>query len=503
MKFKRATIYKRYHANTSISYMIVLNVHKRGMSFVYLTEKDNNKFYNNIDGLYIDDIGSCVSIDRILYLDWSKIISKHYEKYRELSGREIRKITTAIKDLYDGIISYDKYGIMIYTDIESEAIDADVEEEPKQVVVKKEETITETTIVESKTVTSKSTSTVEEILLDNGIPVETADNDNKHEKYIDLLDYEHTQPKGKKSSVHNSSTQRSKNKLNRHMFSESEALAITTMSISEVIQKYGVSKSTANVMKRNANKYFGFKNGKGNNTGIDHSGITELLRQGLTIEQIASAHPEYKIDTIRSCYHSYCITRINKTASIDDLQREILEEGSVDDFIEIDGMTYKQFCTKYKCSLSVAKTIKVAIRNILSKNIYFAIFGAEAYGDLNIRIKNASQNSARNRVDIANFNTCTRLKNIYEATYDDHFDIITGSKPLPESLRGKDRERFMGIIKQRCNERVYDRTYTIDQLHMIDKHDVEGLASILVINYSKAFAIMSRKGSSTSNGGGG
>ena len=497
MKFERATIYKRYHANTSVSYMLVLNTHRMGMSFAYLTESCNNKFYSNINDLYIGDIGSYVSIDRILYLDWSKIISKHYEKYRELSGREMRKITMAIKDLYDGIISYDNHGILIYTDMEPEVTNAYSNEKINKIPVTKEETVTKTAIVETTNTMPKST--VEELLLDNGINIEHGT--KKDEKYIDLL-VNPTRIKSRKSRPYtrsnNVQVQRSENGLNRHMFSESEALAITTMSSSEVIQKYNVSISIADQMKRNANKYFGFNTkDKCNNETLN---ITRFFRQGLTVDQVMSAHPELDIKSVRASYQGYCISKIDKTASVIDLQKEILEGGSINDFIEVDGMTYTQFCTKYKCSLNTAKAIKVAVRCILSKNIYFAVFGAEAYGDLNARIKNASQNSVRSRIDMVNFNTCARLKNVYEATYDDHFDIITGSKPIPEDLKGKDRERFINIIKQRCNERVYDRTYTIDQLHMIDNQDIDGLASILVINYSKAKNIIYRKNSSDSNG---
>ena len=513
MQIEKQAIYKKYNKNGGQSYLLVLDVQKHGMSFVYLTNKRDNVYYSNIDGLYIGDLDRCIAINRILYTDWSRVIAKYYEKYRNLSIREMRKITNAVKDLYDGIIVYDANDRMCYSDELTEPIKEIANKEESAIDPQSSESVQLQTHedppsqpIEKPVVDAQLHDAEVEVSVENNIiaaKVETESDSNiasdSNEEYIDLLKDNPTTDEEflKRKRDGGSGVKRHhNNRVHRRFFSETEALHICHMRNLAIMQKYDVPSSIATLMRKNALEYFGESSSENNRSPKNN--YSKLFNEGYTVDQVIAMYPD-KASKIRHCWKSWYTlrNRVDNPNYMEVLNSFINDDDddSMNELIKISNMTNIRIVEYFGCSSPSAQIIAGKVQRALSKkSILFTVFGIRVFDtdEFNKFIEKSQKRYAcANIVTMENYNTCMRLKDIYDATYDIHQDIIIGAKPIPDSISPNDVPKFISIIKRSFTTRI-DNDHIPNIQAICANKDAMEYATLMMMDYNNATRSINR-----------
>lgn len=505
MKIEKQTIYKKRNKDGSWSFLLVLDVQKRGMSFVYMTNKRDNIRYSSIDGLYISDLDQCVAINRIQYAYWNRVMVKYYEKYRNLSIREMRKITNAIKDLYDGVITYDANDHMCYSDELVEPVkETIIKEEPvaepqvqpqinKEYPQSIEKPVDHVQPQNIELEVSAGESNIEVRVESDGDIMPDSD-----EKYIDLLKDNPTTDEEflkRKRDGGSGGKRHHNNRVYRRIFSETEALCICHMRNLAIMQKYNVSPSMATLMKKNALEYFGESSNENNRSPKNN--YSKLFNEGYTVDQVIAIYPD-KANIIRHCWKSWNTLR-NRTDEPNYMEvlNSIINDDCVDELIKINNMTNIQIVEYFGCSSPSAQIISGKVRRVLSKkSILFTVFGVRVFDTdgFDKFIENARKRYAcGNIVTVENYNTCMRLKDIYNATYDIHQDIIIGAEPIPNCISPSDIPKFISIIKRSFTTKISNAHIPNIQT-ICTNNDAMEYATLMMMSYSNATRSIGRMG---------
>ena len=513
MKFERQTIYKKYNKTPNdVSYLLVLNADRTGMTFVYLTDEKYSNLYRNIDGLYFEELNRSVAITRVLYLSWNKTPVKYYEKYRSISNREMRKITTAMKELFDGDIVYDKDWNMCYSDEikeDAESISTCAEEDqiPDNKLV--EEVSTDQIIAPASDDAKEDQKTIE---IDHDAPdmkndvqlslqsntdtTEVTDdgtNSVVEDKYVDLLKMSYTSDDEFKASKRKGDKRKNKRisgAEHKRYYSETDALAIAHMRNLAIMEKYNVPSSVASTMKKNACEYFGLKNIT--NT-IDKSAgnrFSELFDKGFTLDQVLEKFPSDSNAVKKSYKLWFAINKSQKKDDYKDRLDQIIDRDDIDELIKINNMTISELIQEFGCPINFAENINYTVRSILAKkSILFPVFGSRVFNEAEFneyidKCRN-SKKSIIKLVEVLNFETCMRLADEYYSTFDKHHDIIIGAEPIPKTIKGDDKLRFINIIRRRFTQKLNiknnDRC-----IEIIKKKDIAEYATIAMCQYGSA-----------------
>lgn len=467
MRFERQIIYKKYHASKDPSYILVLNTGRVGMTLVSISSKAA-MIYKGIKDLYITDLDMYVSIERMDYIKYSNIDRIAYEKYRALSDREMRRITSVIKEFFDGDLVYSENGLLCYAD----------------------EIYQQNDYADSSKSDMTDTTTEDDV-----IPAETCVDQSVAEEtvYVDLLKVDDTDQKTYGSECKSSSNIANKrsNTNNRRYFTEDEVRAICNMRTNVIKTKFKVTSATAARMKANAIEYF---NGK-KDSSFEKNDYMSLFEGGLTYEDVLELFPESNKHSIKKSYERYATKKKLQNIDVNAVISDITN-GDLEGILSIADMSFKDIGTNYNCSYSNAQKIGFAIRNYLSKDIFFVVFGSIAYrkNEFTDFIKDArnSTDSVVKSIDIFNYETCLRLRSAYEETFDDHQDILGGIKQVPEYIKGTDRDRFMYILDRRFNKYCQYDTNDEKIVNLCKSKNVAELATLKVIGYIRSNSYIDR-----------
>lgn len=505
MRLESGNIY----GNGRGSYMLVFNTTKFGATFAYCnTDNYVQEVYANIPELKIDDAIGTVCIDRIIYVPWTKMSTAKYELYKKLSRRQYVLIVNAISALYLGDITiedtiFEYIDKVPYKEIITKA------EEP---IVSKSESISKTSsdspAEEDKTdktatiiIEKKSNSIDFEIpnseLIKNaeisGIPIYKGDAKHNGEQFFDLLPAPITTPSRGKSRGNNESAYRAPAKARRHLFSETECISIACSSIAMISEKYNVSKSDASQMLMNAKRLFG----KEEPTPRTKPEITvkEIYESGISLQDAIFKYRNIPAERIRSYYQDRELDKDDR-AAIEKWDSIIAhsDKSNMKLIINAARSDIREFHLAEHCSIATAENILGKINKILAFNPLYVVFGDRAYEeDLQDTFTN-SRACNKNVIDSYIYTIAMRLSDPYKATYNQHYDILHGIKPIPEVVSNDDREFFMSMLYNHYNPRMIlgkGRYLTKVQREALESYDAERVARAFAVQASRARSLIS------------
>ena len=512
MRLENGNIY----GNGRGSYMLVFNTTNFGATFAYCNTDDYvQNVYRNIPELKIDDTIGTVCIDRIIYVPWTKMSTTKYEFYKKLSRRQYVLIVNAISALYLGDIIIedttfeyiDKVPYITSLNIptiedhmvpevkrhmEEAAINAaPTVEEPKETKDK-----IAAIIIENKVSSTKFEIPNSDLLKKAeaaGIPIYTGEENKPGEKFFDLLPTtQQDRSNNPKCGKSNNSSYRAPSRSRRHLFSESECISIACSSIAMVAEKYEVTKSDAAQMVNNAKKLFTeeepIRRTKPEIT------VKEIYESGISMEDAIFKYRNIPADRIRRYYQDMAITKDDR-AAIEKWDSIIAssDKANMKLIINAARSDVHEFNQAERCSVSTAENILCKLNKILAFNPLYVVFGDRAYEeDLEDTFQNG-RNSSKNLIDSYIYNIAMRLSNPYKATYNYHYDILHGNKPIPEGVLEDDKEFFMAMIYNHYNPRMIlgrNRHLSRFQREALESFDAERVARAFAVQASRARSLI-------------
>ena len=512
MRLENGNVY----GNGRGSYMLVFNTTNFGATFAYCnTDEHVQDVYQNIPELKIDDAVGTVCIDRIIYVPWTKMSTAKYELYKKLSRRQYVLIVNAISALYLGDIviegpAFEYIDKVPYTaslnihasedhkmNVEKSVEEAITEEDPSVEEPKETKDKIAALIIQNKTISTNFEIPNSELLKKAeaaGIPIYTGLDSQPGEKFFDLLppaQQERTiTPKSGK--FNDNPSYKHPVRSRRHLFSESECISIACSSISMVQEKYEVTRSDAAQMVNNAKKLFNGE--KPVVRAKPEITVKDIYESGLSLEDAIFKYRNIPADRIRRYYQDMAITKDDRAAI--EKWDAILASSDKDNMrliITAARSDVHEFNQAECCSISTAENILGKINKILAFNPLYVVFGDRAYEeDLEDTFQNG-RNSNKNLIDSYIYRIALRLSEPYKATYNYHYDILHGNKPIPEGVMDDDKEFFMSMIYNHYNPRMIlgrNRHLSRAQREALESFDAERVARTFAVQTSRARSLI-------------
>ena len=501
MKMESRKIYSKKNKDGTYSYKLVLSTTKAGMMFMYLAPKNASAYYENIDGIYFDQLDAYAAFDRVMYIGWSKYYDANYTEVYTVPYRRFSAITTAIKQFIDGaIVQNDKGHYYYYDELEKKVSKKDDTSTTKidvsVNVSTNSDTITTGASIEVKSINQNITEFNNPDLVEKakefGIPTSDEKDAPKSVKYVNLLENDKSDSGVYSKSSGKATTKKKKNSSDnacpRSMYTEDEALAISNMPVKAIASKYKVSYSVALIMRRNARNIFGFEVKKRDN---DSNLYAKMFEEGYTLDQVIKAYPDVPTTRIKKSYDIYSISKYDDTEVVEYFDK-VIKDNNLTEMLSVVWMSGLKFGQKYKCPHSSAIKIINKIRGILCLNPLFTAGLEEIAFDPNIEEIISSKRSSTSEKDIItvrNYDTCMRLYNAYTTSYNIHGDILAGTQPIPSSVSESDRDYFLNLINNRFNYTIInpDRVLTTHQKDLLMNARTVEIACEFMINYKKAY----------------
>lgn len=510
MRLENGNVY----GNGRGSYMLVFNTTNFGATFAYCNIDDHvQNVYHNIPELKIDDTVGTVCIDRIIYVPWTKMSTAKYELYKKLSRRQYVLIVNAISALYLGDIviegtTFEYIDKIPYTaslnihTVEDQKIPkigekfaeaaTPIVEEPKETKDK-----IASLIIQNKVVSTNFEIPNSELLKkaeEAGIPIYTGTDSQPGERFFDLLPptQQERTAAPKSGKFNNNPSYRVPARSRRHLFSESECISIACSSIAMVAEKYEVTKSDAAQMVNNAKKLF--NNEKPVTRTKPEITVKEIYESGIGLEDAIFKYRNIPADRIRRYYQDMAITKDDR-AAIEKWDSILAssDKNNMKLIITAARSDVHEFNQAERCSVSTAENILGKINKILAFNPLYVVFGDRAYEeDLEDTFQNG-RNSNKNLIDSYIYHIAMRLSEPYKITYNYHYDILHGNKPIPEGVMDDDKEFFMAMIYNHYNPRMIlgrNRHLSRVQREALESCDAERVARAFAVQTSRARSLI-------------
>lgn len=511
MRLENGNVY----GNGRGSYMLVFNTTNFGATFAYCNTDDYvQDVYRNIPELKIDNTVGTVCIDRIIYVPWTKMSTTNYVLYKKLSRRQYVLIVNAISSLYLGDIVIEGTAFE-YIDRVPYTTPLNISTSEKQIhEVKKQIDSVATESVPSVEEPEETKDKIAALIIQNnpsstnfeipnseliknaeaaGIPI-WSDSATPGEKFFDLLPAsQQNRPTNPRSGkFNNNPSNRAPARNRRHLFSESECIAIACSSIVMVAEKYDITKSDAAQMVNNAKKLF--NNEEPVKRTKPEITVKEIYESGISCEDAIFKYRNIPADRIRRYYQDMSITKDDRAA----IQKwdKILASSDKENMkliINAARSDVHEFNQAERCSVSTAENILGKINKILAFNPLYVVFGDRAYEeDLEDTFQNG-RNSNKNLIDSYIYRIALRLSDPYKATYNYHYDILHGNKPIPESVLDEDKEFFLAMIYNHYNPRMIlgrNRHLSRAQREALESLDAERVARAFAVQTSRARSII-------------
>ncbi len=488
MKFEKRCVYE----NDRGGYMLILNSTGFGVSIVNLYNPGSgNNPYKNFPELFVDDICGYVAFDRVVYIPWAKVGTRHFSLHKKLSKKQFGDIVHYISDFYLGNIN-PVNTIFGYTEDteEEESKDKDVINRNNGKNVNEHSRDNNTSTVERHA----DTTTFRKACI---IPVHgdaIKDVTKKEDKYYDLLStqekeshYSYSKP-GSENKDENT-TVKIKHSLSRKLFSKEECLEIAKSQVSHVAKNYNVPYHKAELMIRNAKKIFSPDNNT-EQAKVDNR-LKEYYAQGLSYEEVCEKLPDIQRSRIENYFKLKSIPKDNVAA----LKKwdAIIEKQDVDQLLHT-CLNINKFAYEEKCSYNIAQDIVHKIYDILSLNPFYVVFRNDGYSN-DLLDKISSDKSAQGMINTKLYNKIKSIEEAYRKSYYQHNDILAGFKCIPSEIKDEDAEFFMSIIYNRFNinrTAKSTRQYTKNQKEAFDNKDIEKICMTMAVNYKKAVGMVHR-----------
>jgi len=504
MRLENGNVY----GNGRGSFMLVFNTTKFGATFAYCnTDNYVQEVYANIPELKIDDTVGTVCIDRIIYVPWTKMSTTKYELYKKLSRRQYVLIINAISSLYLGDIIIEDTAFEYIDKVpykEALNIPEAKKEVPKEVVespVKKEmpkEDKTAVVIIEQNADSVDFEVPNSEILRkaeEAGIPIYTNNsNTESAEQFFDLLPTPVVNNVGNDRTKNNNPSYRAPAKNRRHLFSETECISIACSSIAMIVEKYNVSKSDASQMLKNAKRLFDPK--EPTTRTKPEITVKEIYESGMSLDDAIFKYRNIPADRIRRYYQDMEVEKDDKAAIV---KWDIIMTSSIKStanmklIIDAARSDVNEFHINERCSLATAEGILGKINRILAFNPLYVVFGDRAYEeDLQDTFANGRACS-KNVIDSYIYTVVMRLSEPYKYSYNNHYDILHGTKPVPENVMDEDKEFFLSMLYNHYNPRMIlgkSRHLTRTQKDALESKDVERVARAFAVQASRARSLI-------------
>ena len=512
MRLENGNVY----GNGRGSFMLVFNTTNFGATFAYCnTDKHVQDVYQNIPELKIDDTVGTVCIDRIIYVPWTKMSTAKYELYKKLSRRQYVLIINAISALYLGDIVIegptfeyiDKVPYTTSLNISTAGRNKPNAERSVEEVVTEEDRSTEepketkdkiaALIIQNKMISTNFEIPNSELLKKAeaaGIPIYTGPDAQPGEKFFDLLPSAQQEriATPKSGKFNNNPSYRAPARSRRHLFSESECISIACSSIAMVQEKYEVARSDAAQMVNNAKKLF--SNEKPVVRAKPEITVKDIYESGLSLEDAIFKYRNIPADRIRRYYQDMGITKDDRAAIEKwDAILASSDKANMKLIINAARSDVHEFNQSEHCSVSTAESILSKINKILAFNPLYVVFGDRAYEeDLEDTFQNG-RNSNKNLIDSYIYRIALRLSDPYRSTYNYHYDILHGNKPIPEGVMEEDKEFFLAMIYNHYNPRMIlgrNRHLSRVQREALESLDTERVARAFAVQTSRARSII-------------
>lgn len=513
MRLENGNVY----GNGRGSYMLVFNTTNFGATFAYCNTDDHvQDVYQNIPELKIDDTVGTVCIDRIIYVPWTKMSTAKYKLYKKLSRRQYVLIINAISALYLGDIviegtAFEYIDRIPYTaSLNIPTVEDDkIPEVKKKITEGAKDTILDVEepketkdkiaalIVQNKVVSTNFEVPTSEILKkaeEAGIPIYYGPETTTGEQFFDLLPTtQQERPSAPRSGKFNDNpSYRAPARSRRHLFSENECISIACSSIAMVAEKYEVSKSDAAQMVNNAKKLFNDE--KPVTRSKPEITVKEIYESGISLEDAIFKYRNIPADRIRRYYQDMSITKDDRAAIEKwDAILASSDKANLKLIITAARSDVHDFNQAERCSVSTAENILGKINKILAFNPLYVVFGDRAYEeDLEDTFQNG-RNSNKNLIDSYIYRIALRLSDPYKATYNYHYDILHGNKPIPEGVSEADKEFFLAMIYNHYNPRMIlgrNRHLTRAQREALESFDAERVARTFAVQTSRARSLI-------------
>lgn len=508
MRLENGNVYE----NGRGSFMLVFNTTNFGATFAYCNNDEHvQDVYRNINELKVDDTVGVVCIDRIIYVPWTKMNTIKYKLYKKLSRHQYLLIVNAISALYLGDIVIDNntfeyidripYNMPIDANQTKEnGMNNQYDEADDSTTTKEEDSRRTEDRIAAMIIESKPNSVNLEIpnseLLKKaeaaGIPIYTGQHSSE-EKFFDLLPAsQHQRSDVRGGKFNNNPSYRAPARTRRHLFSETECISIACSSIAMVAEKYNVSKSDAGQMVNNAKKLF--TDEKPITRSKPEITVKEIYESGISLEDAIFKYSNIPADRIRRYYEEMSITKDDRAAI--EKWNSILsssDKANMSLIIKAARADVHEFKISERCSLSTAETILSKINKVLAFNPLYVVFGDRAYEeDLEDTFENG-RNSSKNLIDSYIYRIVIRLSDAYRSTYNNHYDILHGTKPIPDSVIEGDKEFFMAMIYNHYNPRMIlgrNRHLSRNQRDALESYDAERVARAFAVQTSRARSLI-------------
>lgn len=507
MRLENGNVY----GNGRGSYMLVFNTTNFGATFAYCnTDEYVQDVYKNIPELKIDNTVGTVCIDRLIYVPWTKMSTAKYELHRKLSRRQYILIVNALSALYLGDIKIEGNAFEYIDNISYTA--------PLNIPVNDEkpiELIVETEVEEEHDEPKETKDKIAALIIKNrmdsvnfeipnselikkakeaGIPVYEGDTTDTGEKFFDLLPPSDSQTTPKRDGkFNNNPSYRAPARARRHLFSETECISIACSSINMVAEKYEISKSDAAQMVNNAKKMF--SNDKPVTRSKPEITVKEIYESGISLEDALFKYRNIPADRIRRYYQEMGITKDDR-AAIEKWDSILASSNKANMILIIKASRadVHEFKLAERCSLSTAESILGKINKVLAFNPLYVVFGDRAYEEDLENTFQTGRNSNKNLIDSYIYRIVIRLRDAYQSTYNIHYDILHGNKPVPESVSDEDKEFFMSMLYNHYNPRMIlgrNRHLTRNQREALESYDAERVARAFAVQTSRARSLIS------------
>lgn len=475
------TLYRKKNHNDSYSFMLVLSTTRSGMNVVYFAPENASRYYKNIEAIYFDDFDRYLAFDRMVYVAWSKTTTQYYEKVVDVPFRVISEVTTAIKNLYDGMIVQDDDGVFHYFD-EKDTIKT----KPRVAVDNSPTKVVSDSNSNKGSDCSRVDANILQTCEEAGIPIEKPTSTEEHDKLIDLLEVPNYNRSGRSRSSNKKAEVKTKSSSSKRYFTEDEVLIIASMTSSTIITKYHVNTSTANIMLRNARDYINGSSIKANKK----NGTIDLIRNGATFEEVKNVYPNMTI----GLYNMYIKEISISSSTIEDDTYDFFESIK-DNYYEmlkvLDTTSIRDFAITHGCNTMKAREMFIRMRNILSQDIGFVANLGGRLTDMENTIKDMKDSKSK-LVLIQNLDIAKRLNSAYMDSYEYHSDIITGAAPIPESVTDADVDSFISLLHNRFFSSVLykNRILSQNQKDILTQGSIMDVTKAFMINYKRASTLI-------------
>lgn len=531
-----------YIAKTYTRYnVLILAVTKFGISFVPISY---HRAYSEIPTATIGNLDgdSYICFDRVMFLSRKDFNKTLIQPYRKLSYCTFSKLSNTIHQFYMGDIVWSRYSNTFvykedYNELDLNARNKSKKEIPIKINgrnINGQEDIQESDLVpadlskidnsetdpfnfelmeefddtiydfidppEELDYDDRDMADIVKVARDFKIPTKIKQDREGNVEYVFRLVNVYTP----RSSISTKSASKARTKdpdkntqYKRVWFTYSEVQVIARMNRASVASEYRCSVHIADDMIRTAKRIL--------HMALERRNVerryASYFNKGYTTEDVCKIYPNVSPSVIESQYAQWILNgNSENNTHVREKWLKIIEDNDIETMRKYVFLEINTFAEIEDCSPSAADDIlhkifdRLSINPLLCAGFGSDVFDPETLANTILDIGNKYDRTMEEKIMLERYNIISRLDDAYRASYNDHFDIKAGTKPIPKSVNPDDRDSFMSLIWNRFSRHQVmgrKRVLSQSQKNAIAFGDVYKVALYFMVPYKTAKNIIS------------